>query len=231
MVHGKSIATINIANLLKDNNFKILIIDFDILNNCLHTLLNVDKYPEKIKEKLQRNDLANNKIRVKELVIKIDNNIDLISGINLLFDSKYKIESSKIRGILEELKEQYDYIIIDNSSECFFDYTKNIIENSDLNIYLLEPNLLEIKKAKKLLEIYTNEWQISNEKINILVNKYDKYSIKDNSIRNIFYGYNIIGKIKFNKKYYKLINNNYKKNGLLKAKIKKELKNIFKINL
>ena len=231
MVHGKSIATINIANLLKDNNFKILIIDFDILNNCLHTLLNVDKYPEKIKEKLQRNDLANNKIRVKELVIKIDNNIDLISGINLLFDSKYKIESSKIRGILEELKEQYDYIIIDNSSECFFDYTKNIIENSDLNIYLLEPNLLEIKKAKKLLEIYTNEWQISNEKINILVNKYDKYSIKDNSIRNIFYGYNIIGKIKFNKKYCKLINNNYKKNGLLKAKIKKELKNIFKISL
>ena len=61
--------------------------------------------------------------------------------------------------------------------------------------------------------------------------EFDKYSIKDSSIKNIFYGYNIIGKINFNKKYSKLINNNYKKNGLLKAKIKKELKNIFKISL
>lgn len=148
----------------------------------------------------------------------------------MLFDSKYKIESSKIKSILEELKEYYDYIVIDNTSECFFDYTKNIIENSDLNIYLLEPNILEIKKAKKLLEIYSNEWKIDNDKINILVNKYNKYSIKDSSIRNIFYGYKIIGKLNFNIRYNSLINNNYKKNGLLKSKINKELKSVFKIN-
>ena len=230
MAHGKSIATVNIANLLKENNFKVLIIDFDVLNNCLHTLLNVDKYPEIIKEKVQKNDLKNNKIKVNELVININDNIDLISGINLLFDNKYKISSSKIKDILEELKQYYDYIIVDNTSECFFDYTKNIIENSDFNIYLLEANLLEIKKAKKLLEIYTNEWKISNEKINILINKYDRYSIKENSIKNIFYGYKIIGKINFNRKYISLINNNYKKNGILKRKIRNELNEVFQLS-
>ena len=125
---GKSIATINIANLLKANNYKILILDFDILNNSLHTLLGVDKYPEKIKNKIKNNNLIKNKINIEELIIKINKNIDLISGINLLFDSKYKIDNFKIKNILEELKENYDYIIIDNSAECFFEYTKNIIK-------------------------------------------------------------------------------------------------------
>lgn len=226
---GKSIATINIANLLKENNYKVLITDFDILNNSLHTLLGVNKYPEKIKNKIKNNTLINNKINIKELIIKINKNIDLISGMNLLFDSKYKISSSKVKNILEELKENYDYIIIDNSAECFFEYTKNIINNSDLNIYLFEANLIEIKKAKKLLEIYNKEWNIEKNKINLLINKYNKHSVKDKIIKNIFNDYKILGKINFNEKYNLLINKNYKQNKLVKKEIKKEYEKIFNI--
>ena len=225
---GKSMATINIANLLKEYSYKVLIIDFDILNNSLHSLLGVEKYPEKIKEKIKNNDLINNKILTKELILKINKNIDLISGINLLFDEKYKISSLTIKNILEELIENYDFIIIDNSSECFLDYTKNIIENSDLNIYLVEPNLIEIKKAKRWLEIYDKEWNIKKDKINLLINKYNRYSIKDNTIKNIFYDYKILGKINFNKKYNNLINKNYKQNVLLKKEINKEYEKILK---
>ena len=49
---GKSIITINLANVLKEKKGKILIIDFDILNNSLHTILGVTKYTEKIKKKI-----------------------------------------------------------------------------------------------------------------------------------------------------------------------------------
>ena len=225
---GKSIITINIANLLKENNYKVLILDFDVLNNSLNTILGVDKYPEKIKNKILKNDLINNKINIKELILKINKNIDLISGINLIFDYKYKISSSKIKNILEELIEKYDYIIIDNSAECFFDYTKNIIINSDINIFLVEGNLTEIKKAKRMLEIYNNEWKIEKEKIELLINKYNKYSIKDKTIKNLFDEYKILGKINFNKKYNNLINKNYKNNILLKFKIKNEYEKILK---
>lgn len=226
---GKSIATINIANLLKENNYKVLIIDFDVLNNSLHTLLGVNKYPEKIKNKIKNNSLINNKINIKELIIKINKNIDLISAMNLLFDSKYKISSSKVKNILEELKENYDYIIIDNSAECFFEYTKNIINNSDLNIYLFEANLIEIKKAKNLLEIYNKEWNIEKNKINLLINKYNKHSVRDKIIKNIFSDYKILGKINFNEKYNLLINKNYKQNKLVKKEIKKGYEKIFNI--
>lgn len=224
---GKSIITVNIANLLKENNYKVLILDFDILNNSIHTILGVEKYSEKIKNKIKNNDLINNKINIKELIIKINKNINLISGINLLFDSRYKISSLKIKNILEELKEKYDYIIIDNSAECFFEYTKNIINNSDLNIYLLEANLIEIKKAKRLLEIYNKEWNIEKNKISLLINKYNKYSIKNKILKNIFNEYKILGKINFNEKYDKLINKNYKQNKITKKEIKKEYEKIF----
>lgn len=222
---GKSIITLNLSNILKEKNQKILIIDFDILNNSLHTILGVNQYSQKIKDKLQKNDLIQNKINIKELIIKINKKVDLISGINLLFDSKYKISSEKIEFILEELKQYYDVIIIDTSSECFFDYTKNILNNSDNILFLLEANLLEIKKANNLLKIYTEEWNLKKEKINIIINKYNENAVDDKIIKNIFSEYKILGKIKFNKKYNILINKNYEED-IFTKNIKKEYEKI-----
>ena len=222
---GKSIITINLANVLKEKIGKVLIIDFDILNNSLHTILGVTQYPEKIKKKIEKNNFM--KINIKELIIKINKKIDLISGLNLIFDRNYKISSKKINDILEELKKEYSYIIIDTSAECFFEYTKEIMENSDICLFLTEANLVEIKKAKNWLNIYTNEWKIEKNKIHILINKYQEDGIADNILKNIFSGYNIIGKIKLNKKYNLLINTNYQKK-YFDENIKKEYEIISK---
>lgn len=179
---SKSIFTIKLANLL--NNNKILIIDFDILNNSLHTLLEIKKYSQKIRNKIKNNNLLK-EIKIPELIIKINSKIDLISGINLLFDSKYKISSKKIKNILKILELKYDVIIIDTSSECFFDYTKEIMKNSNINIFLLENNFIEIQKAKKLLNIYINNWEIKKENINIIFNKYNN-QINISKLKNNF---------------------------------------------
>ena len=222
---GKSIVTLNLTNILKEKNQKVLIIDFDILNKSLHTILGVNEYSQKIKNKLQKNNLIQSKINIKELIIKINKKVDLISGINLIFDSRYKISSEKIKFILEELKENYDTIIIDTSSECFFDYTKNILNNSDYILFLLEGNLMEIKKANNLLKIYNKEWKINKEKINIIINKYNENSVDDKIIKNIFSNYKILGKIKFNKKYNILINKNFEED-IITKNIKKEYEKI-----
>ena len=204
---GKSIYTINLANSLLNNKNKILIIDFDVLNNSLHTILGIKKYSQKIQNKIKNNNLLK-EIKIEELIIKINSKMDLISGINLLFDSKYKISSEKVKNILLKLKEKYDVIIIDTSSECFFDYTKEIIKNSNLNIFILEANLLEIKKAKKLLDIYINNWEIPQKNINILFNKYNENSIDISILKKVFSGFNILGKLSFNPKYNLIINKN-----------------------
>lgn len=228
---GKSIFTINLANSLSNSKNKILIIDFDILNNSLHTILGIKKYSQKIRNKIKNNNLLK-EIKIEELIIKINSKIDLVSGINLLFDSKYKISSEKVKNILSKLKEKYEIIIIDTSSECFFDYTKEIIKNSNLNIFILEANLLEIKKAKNLLNIYINNWKIPQESINILFNKYNENSIDISILKKIFSEFNILGKLSFNPQYNLIINKNNinKLNTILKNEHLKINRNLLKIN-
>ena len=216
---GKSIFTVNLAKSLIYSKKKILIIDFDILNNSLHTILGVKKYSEKISKKIKENNLIKDKIGLKELKIKINKRIDLISGINLLFDSKYKIDNIQFNNLFNDVKKFYDVIIIDTSSECFFNYTKDIIKKSNINIFIVEPNLLEIQKSKNILKIYKEEWNIDNNKINILFNKFNKNSIDINILKIIFSEYNIIGKIDINNKYNLIINKNANK---IDKNIKKE---------
>ena len=216
---GKSIFTVNLAKSLIYSKKKILIIDFDILNNSLHTILGVKKYSEKISKKIKENNLIKDKICLKELKIKINKRIDLISGINLLFDSKYKINNIQFNNLFNDVKKFYDVIIIDTSSECFFNYTKDIIKKSNINIFIVEPNLLEIQKSKNILKIYKEEWNIDNNKINILFNKFNKNSIDINILKIIFSEYNIIGKIDINNKYNLIINKSANK---IDKNIKKE---------
>ncbi|MCI9247446.1 MAG: AAA family ATPase [Clostridia bacterium] len=221
---GKSIFSVNLAKVFMENKNKILIIDFDVLNNSLHTILGIKKYPEKVASKIKNNNLLK-PLQIEELIMKINSKVDLIAGISLLFDGQYQISKVKIKTILSKLKEKYDAIIIDTSSECFLDYTKEIMKNSNVNIFMVEPNLLEIKKAKKLLNIYINQWGIPQSDFHILFNKYNENSIDSSILKNIFSGFSILGKLSNSSQYNLLIDKNDTK--CLKKDLQKEYLNIF----
>ena len=203
---GKSIICINLAKALSYEKNKILILDFDILNNSLHTILGVKKYPKEIKK-----ESAEEK-NIEQFIIKINKKIDLISATEILFNDENKLNLIEFQKQLNKLKEKYNYILIDTSSECFFEYTKNIIKISNKNIFVVEANILEIKKAKNLLNIYVNKWNVDKNKFNILINKYNKEAINYNLLKKLFCEFNIIGTLQYNSRYNKLINKNIKNN-------------------
>ena len=205
---GKSVFTINLAISFK--NKKILIIDLDILNNCLHTILGI---------KL----LNKNKQDLKKYIIKYNKNIDLISISQILKNNEIEI----IKEYLNNLIIEYDYIFIDMSLECFENQNKKIMRKSYLNMLLIEPNLTEIKKSQKILEMYNKEWKIKKQFINIIFNKYNINSIKEKILKRLFEEYKIIGKINFDLDYNLLINKNYNCKNEIK-KIKKEYLEIIK---
>lgn len=220
---GKSIFSSLLAKTIK--NKKILLIDFDIFNQSINSIFNVKRKNTK-KEKRQINKEKNN---INNLIIKVNKNIDLICATNILFDEKYKIEKNKIKIFLEELSSKYDLIIIDTTSECFFDYTKEILEKTDLIIFLTQANLIELKKSKNLLDIYINKWKINIQKFNIVFNKDNINAVDDKILKTIFSDFKIIGKIKKNKNFDFIINNNLKN---IDKKIKKKFERIIKkINL
>ena len=124
----------------------------------------------------------------------------------------------------DELKENYDLIIIDTSSETFLDYTREIINLSNKSIFISGANLLEVRKSERLLEIYKKDWNIEKGKISIVFNKCTKKSLDDTILREIFSNYDILGKIQLSD-YYDLVIN---KNMTEENKLKKEIENIKK---
>ncbi len=220
---GKSVFSITLSNNIE--NRKILIIDFDILNNSLHTLLGVNEYSKKLENNLKK---SKNKVLnpyefdINDFIIKTKFNLDLISGINLIFDFDTQVSPTKMRNLIEKIKYQYDYIIIDTSSECFLDYTRELIKISDKCIFISGANMLEVKKSQKLLQIYDEEWNIKNKEIDIIFNKCTKQSIDDEILKQLFKGNKILGKIKLTDYYDLAINNN----NLRKKEIEEDIKKI-----
>lgn len=213
---GKSSFCTIFAKIIK--NKKILIIDFDILNSSINSIFGIKKSNQK-----------NNKENINKLIKKVNKNIDILCATKILVDEQYKKIKEEFSNILDKLKNKYDLIIIDNSSECFFEYTKEILKKSDLILFLVEPNLIELKKSRNLLDIYINKWKIEKEKINIIFNKININSIDDKILKTIFSDFNILGKLKININYNLIINKNLKN---INKKIKNEyLKIIKKCNL
>ena len=222
---GKSIFTVQLANAFCNEKNKILIIDFDLLNSCIHTLFGVNKYPKNIKENLDNYEFIKNlceeKNNIKKLIIKINNKINLISGIDLLLKNK-----NEIYEIIQNLNNEYNIILIDTETDNN-EYNNLIMKFSDEIIFLIEANLIQIKKSINLLNNYTNNFNIENKKINIINNKKANDSVDEIILKNIFSEYNFLGNIFFNKNYNKLINKNMNKKYINK-KIKKEYKKISK---
>lgn len=202
---GKSIFISLFSKNIKHK--KILIIDFDIYNKSLDLIFGY-----------------NTKVQQEKAIIKINNNIDLFSKIEIFFKESY-IEKNKIKNILDSFSKKYDLIIIDNTSEYSCEHTKEILKNSDSIIFLSDANLIELNKTKKLLEKYINKWKIEKERINVVFNKININSINNKILNNLFSDFNILGKINFSNKYNLIINNNLK---ILNKKINKEYINIIK---
>lgn len=141
------------------------------------------------KQKVLLIDKDNNFILTKMYSRNSNNNENLIKIKNNLYILKDEKE-------LYRIKEQFDYIIID-SNEINVNTNNNQFIIKD--IFILEANLLELKKINNL--------QLNNIK-GIILNKNNKNNISEKIIEKTF-NKKIIGKINYNKKINLFINNNF----------------------
>ena len=198
---GKSTFSAILAKIIK--NKKVLLIDFDVFNHSINSIFNTKKRYKENK---------NTKNNVEKLIIRVNKNIDLLCAIDMLFDENYNVEKNEIKNLIDKFVKKYDLIIIDTTSETFFKFTKEILEKSDKIIFLSQANLIELKKSRNLLDLYINKWNIEKEKIQIVFNKIDINSIDDKVLKTLFSDFKILEKIKVNKNFNLIINNNLKIN-------------------
>ncbi len=207
---GKSTFSTFLAKNVENPNSKILLIDFDLDENHIKTILKLKKNPQ-VKE------------NVKDMIINVNKNLDVLYNLKIIFPDKENINFLSLQKFMMELKSEYPLILVDTSSNVENEYTKRIFYYSQKVIFLVEPNILGIKKARDMLEVIENDWKVSSEKINLVLNKTNMYEISENIIQELFPDMKIIGKMKYMDSYNLMINRD-----INKKEIKKEYEKIYK---
>lgn len=193
---GKSITSILFAKYLSKSN-KVLLIDCDYLNKSINSMLGISRFPQNY----NKNNLLNSIIKYKE-------NLYILSSLENFVSNFESINYSNFINCIEELKKEFDFIIIDTSSN-FLENRNNIIFSiSSEIVFLVEPNLSEVKKSNMYLEKIIRDYEIEESKINIIFNKTNKYKINEKVLNEIYSEKNIIGEIEYSEKYNLLINKN-----------------------
>lgn len=203
-----------------------MIIDFDLINNNLHSVFGSIKIPKEMKDEVKEESFLKEfrlkEENIKKLIVRVNRNIDLISSTNLIFDKNYIVNKEKIKEMLEKLKKNYDYIFIDTTNDSkYFELMQVLNLLSSKVICLIEGNLISIKKSMNLIK----EVKEQNKKIEIIYNKNSKYTMNEKIVKMVFFKYKVIGSLSYNNRYDHIINKNVNKL-YISTKIKKEFEEI-----
>ena len=224
---GKTTLALVTSQYLSDMNYKVLLIDFDLKKKDLSFILrsnlkanvkNNELNFYKLKNKVNLNNKKTDKLKNDQIenykIKKLNNNFYFLSNLNKILkkndENKNRVLIKKIKNILITIREKFDYIVLDISSENYGCFNKEIIEISDKNFILMESNLLGIKELEDLLKLYLNAWNINKNSLHIVANKANMFSLNLTLIHKIFPIKNRIIKILENKKYTIFINNFFK---------------------
>lgn len=174
---GKTVTTGILAELLRKNK-KILIIENAINDKSIQIFFNKEKESQ-------------------QPITEIKNNIFLLN-IKKFFSNN--LDKKKILYKINQIKNNYDYILIDvQKTKEYFLYQEIINEN----LLLLNANILEINKIKKFINN-------SQKQFSVILNFYNSNCISDEIIKKTFKNkIKIIAKIKYSSQYNTIINHQF----------------------
>lgn len=104
---GKTTTAINLAAVYAEKGLKVIILDFDLRRPKIHRAFH------KIND-LGFYDFIVNERPIEELIIKDDSKIDLLLTGNMLTAPHVILQSKKVADLIEKLRKEYDYIVIDS---------------------------------------------------------------------------------------------------------------------
>lgn len=173
---GKSTITSNLAISFANINKKVLIIDCDLRNPGIHKLMNIDNINGLTDILLEK---SNAKVCIKQSNI---NNLDILTAGEIIKNTTELLSLKKIKDILEDLKESYDYIFIDSSPVgCVVDSSiiSRYVDGVIFTISSGEISRDEVRICKgKLNKTCANVIGIVLNKYNYKKGEYIKYNYK-----------------------------------------------------
>jgi tyrosine-protein kinase Etk/Wzc len=148
---GKSTTTSNLAIALSQMDAKVVLIDLDMRRPMLHTLFNVEK------ENGSSDYLYDKSVKVEQVICETNvKNLDLITSGFIPPNPSELISSKRMDQFLEELKEYYDYILIDTPPVIAVTDALIIGKKVDLMSLVIRVTVTDRNVLKRVKEIMNN---------------------------------------------------------------------------
>jgi len=173
---GKTILSVNLSSILSKKYNKILLVGADLRNPQIHKFFNVDKEVGGLSDFIFKNSIPS----WKDLLIKKDNLDILLSG-TIPPNPTDLLSSAKFKAFIDEVRDEYDYIVIDSAPCLLVSDTFEISSHADTTLYVVRANYSDIRLTDFINEANSTD-KLKN--INLILN-----SVGSSSSYGYRYGY------------------------------------------
>lgn len=131
---GKSFCSLNMANVLAMNGFKVVILEFDLRKPNLHKYLNV-------RNTVGLSSYLSSQSMLEDIIVQTPiENLDMIAVGTLPPNPAELISSGAAKELFEVLRTIYDYIIVDTAPVGIVSESLHLMSQSDINILVVRQN-------------------------------------------------------------------------------------------
>ncbi|MCH8533784.1 MAG: polysaccharide biosynthesis tyrosine autokinase [Flavobacteriaceae bacterium] len=176
---GKTFTSVNLASILATNNKKVVLIGSDLRNPQIHNFLGLNKATRGLSYFLYENDAKVSDITIKGENIKTK--FDVILSGEIPPNPSELLSNGRFEVLIEQLKEQYDYILVDSAPTILVTDSLLIAENADFSLYMIRSGHTDTQLLEHIREIYKKK-KLKN--MGIVFN-----GLKDNGAYAYNYGY------------------------------------------
>lgn len=144
---GKSMVSSNVAISLSQKGHKVILIDLDLRNPSIISTLREKELSGNIVGYL-KGDFA-----IEEIINKYKNtSLDVIYGVTSSTESTELLSKDKFKELIEYLKKQYDYIILDVPPLYMMEDAHIIAKNSDSALVVIKQDFVHVYDILDSLE-------------------------------------------------------------------------------
>lgn len=148
---GKSHTSINLSKSLSFSNKKVLLVETDIRVPKANKYLNIES-------KIGLTDyLVSNKIDLKQVMTKVDDNLFVISSGTIPPNPAELLMSEKMETLFETVKKEYDYIVVDTAAVGLVTDTLIISHYADIVVYVVRANYLDRRQLSTAETMYSEK--------------------------------------------------------------------------
>ncbi|HFU76154.1 MAG TPA: polysaccharide biosynthesis tyrosine autokinase, partial [Arcobacter sp.] len=158
---GKSTIAANLATIMEMAKYKTVVVNFDLRKPTLHKFFDIDN-SKGISTYLSGEDTLHDIISATEFA-----NLDIISSGPIPSNPSELILSKELPKLFKELKETYEYIIVDTAPIGIISDTKTLMQYSDLNLIIIREDYAKKEFILTLEDIIEKH---NFEKVGVVLN-------------------------------------------------------------